>query len=223
MAEALPGRAPAVEEASASPVIEAFPLVHAERGDRWSVEVLWPFFEMGGAGKHRYLRVRPFFLEEEIGGSSRSVVFPFYFRSRTRLESGDREIDHFWPIHGVHREWIDLAPATTHHVLYPIFSLRRGPDRWRLSVFPVFFASSGYLDRGVWLLPLVKSGAHGQSRFFYLLDPLFAYEKDSIARSPDEDSPELARTRWSLLGGLLAWEVDRGRAALRLLWFLRVP
>ena len=44
----------------------------------------------------------------------------------------------------------------------------------------------------------------------------------SISVDPEEDTPELARTRWSLLGGLLAWEVEKGRGELRLLWFLRL-
>jgi hypothetical protein len=223
-AEALSGRAAAAVGSGAEPRIEAFPLLHVEDGpDRWSTEVLWPLFEAGRAGEQRYFRLRPFFADDAIGSGSRAIVFPFYFRIRRKLEAGDREIDHFWPFYGVHREWIDLAPSTTHHVLYPIFSLRRGPDRWRACVFPILSASKGYLDRGIWLLPLVKAGSRGQSRFFYLVDPLFAYEKDSIARSPEEDTPELTRTRWSLLGGLLAWEVERGRASLRLLWLLRVP
>jgi hypothetical protein len=223
-AEALSGHRDATVESGAEPGIEAFPLLHVEDGpDRWSTEVLWPLFEAGRAGRHRYFRLRPFFADDAIGSGSRAIVFPFYFRIRQKLESGDREIDHFWPFYGVHREWIDLAPSTTHHVLYPIFSLRRGPDRWRACVFPILSASKGYLDRGIWLLPLVKAGSRGANRFFYIVDPLFAYEKDSIARSPEEDTPELARTRWSLLGGLLAWEVERGRASLRLLWLLRVP
>ena len=79
------------------------------------------------------------------------------------------------------------------------------------------------MDRGVWLLPIIKAGTQGQNSFFYLLEPLFAYEKLSIARTPEEDRPELGRSRWSLLGGLLAWENERGRASLRVLWFLRVP
>jgi len=224
-AEAVSGGAPAaMEKGSAAPVVEAFPLFHAEKGpDRWSTEVLWPLFEAGGTKEQHYFRMRPFFFDDEIGNGSRAIVFPFYFRIRRKLEAGDREIDHFWPIYGIHREWIDLAPSTTHHVLYPIFSLRQGPDRWRLRVFPVLVASKGYLDRGIWLLPIVKAGSQGQSRFFYIADPLFAYEKDSIARSPEEDTPELARTRWSVLGGLLEWEVEKGRGSLKVLWVLRLP
>ena len=97
-----------------------------------------------------------------------------------------------------------------------------GPDRWRACVFPILSASKDYLDRGIWLLPIVKWGSQGQSRFFYIVDPLFAYEKDSIARSAEEDTPELARTRWSLLGGLLAWEVEKGAGRMRILWVIRI-
>jgi hypothetical protein len=170
----------------------------------------------------RYFRLRPFLAADDFRRSSRRILFPFYFRIREELESGTREIDHFWPFYGVHREPIDLAPATTHHVLYPLFYWRTGPERWKLSLLPVLAVSRGYVDRGLWLIPVVKSGAHGRSRFFYLLDPLLVYESLSSARGPEDDIPEKRRTRFLFLGGLIGWETDRGAACLRLLWWLRI-
>lgn len=205
-----------------------FPLFLAESGPGGTArEVLWPLVEWGrGAelesGTASWLRVRPFVYWDSFARRSRFVIFPFYFRSREELEVGTRSVDHLWPIHGVHREWIDGSPAVTHHVLFPLFSARQGTGQWKVRVFPLFDASKGYLDRGWWLLPLIKSGARERSSFFYLLDPLLAYERDSIALRGEEEPVEKRRIRISLLGGLLGWEDDRGKTALRVLWWIRI-
>jgi len=227
--EAASGGNPSPPPAGDAPSrIAAFPLLYSERrdGERF-LEVLWPLFETGraplpGGGLSRYSRIWPFLTVDEFRLQSRTVFFPFYYHLREELEAGNREIDHYWPFYGIHREWIDLAPATTYHFLHPLIYFRQGPERWKLWVFPLFFASRGYYDRGIWLLPFVKAGTQGPNRFFYLIEPLFSYERQSIAPSAEEDSPEKGRTRWSLLGGLIGWENERGEKSLRLLWFLRL-
>jgi hypothetical protein len=231
------GARPAGETGAASPPaadvasVAAFPLLFAERrGEGRFLELLWPIFETGRAPLaaaadtdppvSRFTRLRPFLWIDDFRGGSRTILFPFYFRIREELEAGDRAIDHYWPFYGVHHEWIDLAPAVTHHVLYPLIYFRHGPERWKISVFPLFFASRGYYDRGWWLLPLLKVGTQGPNRFVYVIEPLFAYEHLSIAPSAEEDTEQAGRTRWSILGGLLGWENERGERSLRLLWFI---
>jgi len=209
------------------PDLPLFPFLYVESGDGWlALEKLWPLVEVGHGpvlpwGRPRWIRVRPFLWVDEFRGLSRTVVFPFYFRVLEELEAGDRSILHLWPFYGIHRETIDLAPAVTHHVAWPFFLVRHGPERWKVRLFPAFDGSHGYLDRGWWLLPVLKWGGHGQNEFFYLLDPLFAYERDSIAESAGDETP--AKRRWSvrLLGGLAGWEDDRGRSRFQLLWWIK--
>jgi hypothetical protein len=212
----------------AGPEVAAFPFLYSEERDGARfLEVLWPLFETGraplpGGGVSNYSGFLTILSVEDLRGRSRAVLFPFYYRLREEREAGGRQIDHFWPFYGLHREWIDLAPATTHHILHPLIYFRHGPERWKLFVFPLFFASRGYYDRGIWLLPLVKAGSQGPNRFFYLIEPLFSYERLSIAPSAEEDAPEKGRTRWSILGGLIGWENERGEKSLRLFWLLRI-
>jgi hypothetical protein len=223
--DAAPGP-PAVAEPGSG--IAAFPFLHSERQDGARfLEILWPLFETGrarlpGGGVSSYSGLLTILSVEELRGRSRAVLFPFFYRLREEREAGNKDIVHFWPFYGLHREWIDLAPATTHHVLHPLLYFRHGPERWKVFVFPLFFASRGYYDRGTWLLPLVKAGTQGPNRFFYLIEPLFSYERLSIAPSAEEDTSAKGRTRWSILGGLIGWENDRGEKSLRLLWFLRL-
>ncbi|MBI4601475.1 MAG: hypothetical protein HY721_05865 [Planctomycetes bacterium] len=206
--------------------VPLFPLLFVESGEgATAVEVLWPFFEAGSGGGEppsSWFRLRPLLAFDSFRDGSRAIVFPVWFHLRERREAGDRSIDHLWPIYGLHREWIDLAPATTHHIAWPLFLARIGPGKHKVQLLPLFSVSSGYLDRGWWLFPPIKAGSHGRSAFFYLLDPLFAYERDSIAGPEEEERPEHFRVRWSLLGGLLAWEVDRGQGSVRLLWAMRL-
>ena len=205
-----------------------FPLLFLELGEvGGTTELLWPLFETGRGpelpwGQPRWFRFRPFFYRDSFRGYSRTVLFPFYFHIREELEAGNRSIDHLWPLYGIHREWIDLAPAVTHHCAWPLFFVRTGIGKWKVHLFPAFDASSGYIDRGWWLLPFLKVGSFGRSEHFYLLDPLFAYERDSIAESEASETPEKVRTSFRILGGLLGWENDRGKKAVRILWWIRV-
>lgn len=205
-----------------------FPLFYAEASsDGHVLEQLWPLFESGRGprlpwGRPRWFRLRPVLWVEQFHGQSRLVVFPFFYHLRQELEAGDRAIDHFWPLYGLHRETIDLAPAVTHHFLWPLGLIRHGPERWKVRLLPLLDGSHGYIDRGWWLLPVLKWGGHGQSEFFYLLDPLFSYERDSIAPGAAEETPTQRRLRIRLLGGLLGWEDDRGRRRLQILWWLKL-
>ncbi len=205
-----------------------FPLLFTESGDPGTaVEVLWPIFEVGRgrelpSGRPSWLRLRPLFASDSFRGYSRTVLFPFYVRIREEREAGDCSIDHLWPLYGIHREWIDLAPAITHHFAWPLFFVRHGVGRWKVHLFPVLDASSGYLDRGMWLLPILKAGSYGRSKHFYLLDPILGYERDSIAEKEAEETPEKFRSSVRILGGFLGWENDRGKKALRILWWIRI-
>mgnify|MGYP001608231022 CR=1 FL=1 len=208
--------------------VPLFPLLYAERGWRGSYcELFWPLFETGRSPwlepePSRHFRIRPLLYVDSFRRYSRVAVFPVYFHIREKLEAGNRSIDHLWPLYGLHREWIDLAPATTHHFFYPLIFFRNGWSRWKIHLFPILDVSSGYYDHGWWLLPVLKSGGHGQSRFFYLLDPLFAYERDSIAETEEDETREKVRWSWKIFGGLVGWENDRGKRSVRLFW-LRAP
>ena len=210
--------------------VPLFPLLYVERSPEASAtEVLWPLYESGSSSTapgvaSSFFRLRPLIYVDSFERSSRVVIFPVYFHLREQHESGDLAVDHFWPLYGFHREWIDLAPATTHHFAWPLIYFRFGPARWKVSIFPLVAASEGYLDRGWWIAPVIRWGSQGQSAFFYLLDPLIAYERDSIAESVEDfaASPQKTRTSFNLLGGLLGWENDRGYSSLRLLWWLKI-
>jgi hypothetical protein len=203
--------------------VRLFPLLFKERTERREVlELAWPLFEEGRSSESAYLALRPLFSSSRFRDREALVVFPFWWRIRERRETGERSVDHLWPLYGVHRRDIDLAPTVTRHFLCPIFSVRTGGGRWKARLFPLADLSSGFLDRGWWLLPLLKAGngrggAAGGNRFFYLLDPLFAFERFSIALGRAE-GPEDTRTEVKLLGGLLGWERSGGRSRLRLFW-----
>jgi hypothetical protein len=215
--------------------LHAFPLVFRERApEREVLEVLWPLFERGsstGGGeaspaivRSRFLRLRPFLFSEEFPDRERSIIFPFWWRIRDRREPAGKSADHLWPLYGVHREEIDLIPVTTRHILFPVAAWRSGPGAWKAKLFPLAWVSSGFLDRGIWLLPAIKAGAgrggwSGGNRFFYLLDPLFQYERFSISEPGRPEEHGETRTEVKLLGGFLGWEVSDGDFHIRLFWF----
>jgi len=83
--------------------------------------------------------------------------------------------------------------------------------------------SSGFLDRGWWLIPVLKvmagrGGWSGGNRLIAVLDPLFRYERFSIAEPGAPEGAGEARTEVEVLGGLLGWERSDGRTAVRILW-----
>jgi len=209
--------------------VRAFPLLFTERAAHGeTLEVLWPVFEWARSAQSpphaqsSYLRLRPFFRRDRAPDRDALVLFPFYCRSLERREEGELTSEHFWPVFGVERRSVDLAPATTYHTLWPIVSLRLGGGRWRFWLRPALDLSSGFLDRGWWLFPVIKAGTgrggwEGGNRFFYLLDPLFAYVRSSIAGGRSE-GPEDARTEVKVLGGLLGYESSGGRWNLRMFW-----
>ena len=169
--------------------------------------------------------MRPFFFHDRFRGRERLVLFPFYFHLREGTGPGEhpRSIDHFWPFYGVHREIIDLVPTTTHHVLFPVFCFREGEGKWKVRLLPVASVSSGFLDRGWWIIPVFKAGTGnggwaGGSRFFYLLDPLIQYERFSIAGPGQDEGPLDWRMSIRLLGGLLGYERAKGRSWIRIFW-----
>ncbi len=207
-----------------SSTTKLFPFFLEEnRPEREVLEILWPLFERGHSSQSRYFYLRPFFARERFRGKERRVLFPFWWYIRERREAGDRSIDHLWPIYGIHRERIDLVQVTTRHALFPLAYLRTGEGKWKVRLLPVVFISSGFLDRGVCLIPILKAGAGkggwaGGNRFFYILDPLFSYQRLSIAPSPEEESPEDVRTEIKFLGGLLGWRRYGLETSLFLFW-----
>src|SRR6185503_9681254 len=112
--------------------VRAFPLYFTERAAYGeTLEVLWPIFERARSSRSSYLRVRPFYRMDRAPDGEALVVFPFYRHTREVREDGERTAEHFWPVFGVEKRNIELAPAVTYHTLWPIVSLRLGGGRWR--------------------------------------------------------------------------------------------
>ena len=226
IAEAEERPPPPLEAAATDGGVHAFPLFfHEDLRERRTRAVIWPFFEAGRSSESDYLRVRPFYYHDRFRGAERLVVFPFYFRLREGTGPGEhpRSIDHFWPFYGVHRERIDLVPTTTRHVLFPIFYFREGEGKWKVRLWPAAWVSSGFLDRGWWIIPVLKTGVGkggwaGGNRYFYLLDPLIQLERFSIAEPGHEEGPLDSRLSFRLLGGLLGYERAEGKSWVRFFW-----
>ncbi len=204
--------------------VRLFPLYFGEEAPgNEVVEVLWPLYEAGRSSESSYFRIRPFFFRDRFRGEGRTAVLPFWWHSYEKRAIGERSFHLAWPFYGIERGPVDLAPAVTHHVLYPLAYLRAGEDRWKLKLLPACTVSWGFLDRGWWLLPVIKAGAgrggwEGGNRWLYILDPLFAYERYSIAGGRREETAGDVRTEVKVLGGLVGWESSAGRGTVRIFW-----
>ncbi len=228
LAEAEEGTPPPLGEAAGRverASVRLFPLFFSEgEPSREVVEVLWPVYEAGRSSESSYFRIRPFFFHDRFRGEGRTAFFPFWWRSYEHRAIGERSFHLAWPFYGIERGPVDLAPAATHHVLYPLAYLRTSEDRWKVKLLPACTVSWGFLDRGWWLLPVIKAGAgrggwEGGNRWLYVLDPLFAYERYSIAAGRRKETAGDVRTEIKVLGGLVGWESSGGRGAVRVFWF----